>query len=176
MRQAKFVVALAAAASACPLHDLAEALEAGRAAAGPHDWPYAAACAAYANTTEVAWCGAGVRNSSGFAALAAAAGPRAAYVVAADGAGAALEDRPSQRACGIVGGVELKRREIGHRRRRGDSAAADEDDGRSPDSVLFGAPRFGARLPARFGDGRSAARAESEELLSVDGSAPTSPV
>ena len=84
MRQAKFVVALAAAASACPLHDLAEALEAGRAAAGPHDWPYAAACAAFANTTEVAWCGAGVRNSSGFAALAAAAGPRAAYVVAAE--------------------------------------------------------------------------------------------
>ena len=84
MRQAKFVVALAAAASACPLHDLAEALEAGRAAAGPHDWPYAAACAAYANTTEVAWCGAGVRNSSGFAALAAAAGPRAPYVLSAE--------------------------------------------------------------------------------------------
>ena len=42
MRQAKFVVALAAAVSACPLHDLAEALEAGRAAAGPHDWPYVA--------------------------------------------------------------------------------------------------------------------------------------
>ena len=31
MRQAKFVVALAAAASACPLHDLADALEKGRA-------------------------------------------------------------------------------------------------------------------------------------------------
>ena len=60
--------------------------------------------------------------------------------------------------------VELKRREIGHRRRRGDSAAVDDDDGRSPDSVLFGAPRFGAP------------RAEREELLSVDGSAPTSPV
>ena len=67
--------------------------------------------------------------------------------------------------------VELKRRELGHRRRRGDTV--DDDDGRSPDSVLFGAPRFGTRLPARFGDGRSA---ESEELLSVDGSAPTSPV
>ena len=67
--------------------------------------------------------------------------------------------------------VELKRREIGHRRRRG--AGDEDDDGRSPDSVLFGAPRFGARLPARFGDGRSA---ESEELLSIDGSAPTSPV
>ena len=63
-------IALAAAAAACPLHDLADALEKGRAAAGPHDWPYAAACAAFANTTEVAWCGAGVRNSSGFAALA----------------------------------------------------------------------------------------------------------
>ena len=69
--------------------------------------------------------------------------------------------------------VELKRRELGNRRRRGDSAAVDDDDGRSPDSVLFGAPRFGARLPARFGDGRSA---EREDLLSVDGSAPTSPV
>ena len=67
--------------------------------------------------------------------------------------------------------LELKRREIGHRRRRG--AGDDDDDGRSPDSVLFGAPRFGARLPARFGDGRSA---ESEELLSIEGSAPTSPV
>jgi len=52
-------------------------------------------------------------------------------------------------------------------------AGDEDDDGRSPDSVLFGAPRFGARLPARFGNGRSA---ESEELLSVDGSAPTSPV
>ena len=83
-----------------------------------------------------------------------------------------LEDRPSQRLYNIGKAfVELKRREIGHRRRRG---AGDEDnDGRSPDSVLFGAPRFGARLPARFGDGRSA---ESEELLSIDGSAPTSPV
>ena len=59
--------------------------------------------------------------------------------------------------------VELKRQEIGHRRRRGD-VAVDDDDGRSPDSVLFGAPRFGAP------------RAEREELLSVDGSAPTSPV
>ena len=53
---------------------------------------------------------------------------------------------------------------FGHRRRRGDSAAVDDDDGRSPDSVLFGAPRFGAP------------RAEREELLSIDGSAPTSPV
>ena len=79
-------VALGAAASACPLHDLADALERGAQAAGPHEWPYAAACAAY----------------------------------------------------------------------------------------VFGAPRFGARLPARFGDGRSAA--EREELLSIDGSAPTSPV
>ena len=86
-----------------------------------------------------------------------------------------LEDRPSQRLYNIGKAfVELKRRELGNRRRRGDDP--DEDDGRSPDSVLFGAPRFGARLPARFGDGRSAARAESEELLSVDGSAPTSPV
>jgi hypothetical protein len=58
-------IALAAAASACPLHDLADALEAGRIAAGPHDWPYAAACAAYSNTTEATWCGPGVRNSSG---------------------------------------------------------------------------------------------------------------
>ena len=83
-----------------------------------------------------------------------------------------LEDRPNQRLYNIGKAfVELKRREIGHRRRRG---AGDEDnDGRSPDSVLFGAPRFGARLPARFGNGRSA---ESEELLSIDGSAPTSPV
>ena len=81
-----------------------------------------------------------------------------------------LEDRPSQRLYNIGKAfVELKRREIGHRRRRGD----EDDDGRSPDSVLFGAPRFGSRLPARFGDGRSA---ESEELLSIDGSAPTSPV
>ena len=56
----------------------------------------------------------------------------------------------------------MKRREIGHRRRRG--AGDEDDDGRSPDSVLFGAPRFGAP------------RAEREELLSVDGSAPTSPV
>ena len=111
-------IALAAAASACSLHDLAEALEAGRAAAGPHDWPYAAACAAFANTTEETWCGPGVRNSPGFAALAAAAGPRGAYVVAA------------------------------------------ECDWPLPQ-------------PARFGDGRSA---ESEELLSIDGSAPTSPV
>ena len=97
-----------------------------------------------------------------------------------------LEDRPSQRLYNIGKAfVELKRRELGNRRRRGDP---DEDDGRSPDSVLFGAPRFGARLPARFGDGRSpdsvlfgaprfgAPRAEREELLSVDGSAPTSPV
>ena len=83
-----------------------------------------------------------------------------------------LEDRPSQRLYNIGKAfVELKRREIGHRRRRG--AGDEDDDGRSPDSVLFGAPRFGARLPARFGDGRSA---ESEELLSIDGSAPTSPV
>ena len=84
-----------------------------------------------------------------------------------------LEDRPSQRLYNIGKAfVELKRRELGNRRRRGDDP--DEDDGRSPDSVLFGAPRFGARLPARFGDGRSPA--EREELLSVDGSAPTSPV
>ena len=62
-------IALAAAAAACPLHDLADALEAGRAAAGPHEWPYAAACGAYANATEEVWCGAGVRNSSGLAAL-----------------------------------------------------------------------------------------------------------
>ena len=83
-----------------------------------------------------------------------------------------LDDRPNQRFYNIGKAfVELKRREIGHRRRRG--AGDEDDDGRSPDSVLFGAPRFGARLPARFGDGRSA---ESEELLSVDGSAPTSPV
>ena len=83
-----------------------------------------------------------------------------------------LEDRPSQRLYNIGKAfVELKRRELGHRRRR--RAGDEDDDGRSPDSVLFGAPRFGARLPARFGDGRSA---ESEELLSVDGSAPTSPV
>ena len=39
-------IALSAAASACPLHDLAEALERGAQAAGPHEWPYAAACAA----------------------------------------------------------------------------------------------------------------------------------
>ncbi|CAH0378742.1 unnamed protein product [Pelagomonas calceolata] len=58
-----------AAASACPLHDLADALERGVQAAGPHEWPYAAACAAYANTTEATWCGPGVRNSSGLAAL-----------------------------------------------------------------------------------------------------------
>ena len=77
-------IALAAAASACQLHDLADALEAGRAAAGPHEWPYAAACAAFANTTEETWCGAGVRNSPGFAALAAAAGLRAPYVIAAE--------------------------------------------------------------------------------------------
>ena len=84
---------------------------------------------------------------------------------------APLNDRPSQRLYNIGKAfVELKRRELGHRRRRG---ADEDDDGRSPDSVLFGAPRFGARLPARFGDGRSA---ESEELLSIDGSAPTSPV
>ena len=74
-----------------------------------------------------------------------------------------LEDRPSQRLYNIGKAfVELKRRELGNRRRRGDDP--DEDDGRSPDSVLFGAPRFGAP------------RAEREELLSVDGSAPTSPV
>ena len=47
---------------------------------------------------------------------------------------------------------------------------ANEQEKKSQD----GAPRFGARLPARFGDGRSAA--EREELLSIDGSAPTSPV
>ena len=70
------------AAAACPLHDIADALENGRAAAAPHEWPYAAACAAYANVTVV-------------------------------------------------------------------------------------------DLPARFGNGRSA---ESEEMLSIDGSAPTSPV
>ena len=35
------------AAAACPLHDIADALENGRAAAAPHEWPYAAACAAY---------------------------------------------------------------------------------------------------------------------------------
>ena len=87
---------------------------------------------------------------------------------------ALLNDRPRQRFYAVGKAfVELKRREIGHRRRRGDDPVGGEDDGRSPDSVLFGAPRFGARLPARFGDGRSA---ESEELLSIDGSAPTSPV
>ena len=87
---------------------------------------------------------------------------------------ALLNDRPRQRFYAVGKAfVELKRREIGHRRRRGDDPVGGEDDGRSPDSVLFGAPRFGARLPARFGNGRSA---ESEELLSVDGSAPTSPV
>ena len=57
--------ALGAAATACPLHDLADVLERGAQAAGPHEWPYAAACAAFANTTEETWCGAGVRNSSG---------------------------------------------------------------------------------------------------------------
>ena len=40
------------AATACPLHDLADALENGRAAAAPHEWPYAAACAAFSNATE----------------------------------------------------------------------------------------------------------------------------
>ena len=77
---------------------------------------------------------------------------------------ALLNDRPRQRFYAVGKAfVELKRREIGHRRRRGDTV--DDDDGRSPDSVLFGAPRFGARLPARFGNGRSA---ESEELLSIE--------
>ena len=32
-------VALGAAATACPLHDLADALEKGRATAAPHEWP-----------------------------------------------------------------------------------------------------------------------------------------
>ncbi len=78
---------------------------------------------------------------------------------------APLDDHPRQRFYAVGKAfVELKRRELGNRRRRGDSAAADDDDGRSPDSVLVGAPRFGAP------------RAEREELLSVDGSAPTSPV
>ena len=36
------------AAAACPLHDLADALERGAQAAAPHEWPYAAACAAFA--------------------------------------------------------------------------------------------------------------------------------
>ena len=44
---------LTAAATACPLHDLTAALEAGRATASPHEWPYAAACAAYSNATDV---------------------------------------------------------------------------------------------------------------------------
>ena len=57
-------ITLAAAATACPLHDIADALEAGRAAAGPHEWPYAAACAAFANTTEETWCAA-VRGGQG---------------------------------------------------------------------------------------------------------------
>ena len=76
---------------------------------------------------------------------------------------APLNDHPRQRFYAVGKAfVELKRRELGKRRRRGDDP--DEDDGRSPDSVLFGAPRFGAP------------RAEREELLSIDGSAPTSPV
>jgi hypothetical protein len=151
MRDVKLVVALAAAAAACQLHDIADALEKGRATAVPHEWPYAAACAAYANVTEETWCGPGVRNSSGLSALNAwSGGGYGAYRVAEE--------------CGAP---------LPQCFRRGDSAAVDDDDGRSPDSVLFGAPRFGARLPARFGDGRSA---ESEELLSIDGSAPTSPV
>ena len=61
-------IALAATATACQLHDLADALEAGRAA-GPHEWPYAAACAAYENTTTAVWCAVDVRTSSGLAAL-----------------------------------------------------------------------------------------------------------
>ena len=55
---------LTAAATACPLHDLTAALEAGRATASPHEWPYAAACAAYANTTEETWCSAGASNAA----------------------------------------------------------------------------------------------------------------
>ena len=76
---------LTAAATACPLHDLTAALEAGRATASPHEWPYAAACAAYSNATEETWCGAGVRNSSGLAALNAwSGGGYGAYRVAAE--------------------------------------------------------------------------------------------
>ena len=157
MRHVKFVVVLAAAAAACQLHDIADALENGRAAAAPHEWPYAAACAAFANTTDV------VARLLFFALI---------WRAARRPAPRPLDDRPSQRLYNIGKAfVELKRRELGNRRRRGDDP--DEDDGRSPDSVLFGAPRFGARLPARFGDGRSV---EREELLSIDGSAPTSPV
>jgi hypothetical protein len=78
------------AAAACPLHDLADALEAGRATAAPHEWPYAAACAAYSNATEETWCGGGVRNSSGLAALNAwSGGGYGAYRVAEE-CGAAL--------------------------------------------------------------------------------------
>ena len=130
------------AAAACPLHDLADALEAGRTAAAPHEWPYAAACAAFANTTDV------VARLLFFALI---------WRAARRPAPRPLDDRPSQRLYNIGKAfVELKRRELGHRRRRG---ADEDDDGRSPDSVLFGAPR-----------------AEREELLSIDGSAPTSPV
>ena len=216
-RRIRLLVAVAlGAAAACPLHDLAAALETGRAtAAGPHEWPYAAACAAFANTTAFnamallvnvlfagrdfnckplahsAQCSDGdaVVEIFGFDSIAEHWEKALGIIVlnyvvarllflgllvraARRPAPKPLDDRPNQRFYNIGKAfVELKRRELGHRRRRGDTV--DDDDGRSPDSVLFGAPRFGARLPARFGDGRSA---ESEELLSIDGSAPTSPV
>ena len=78
------------AATACPLHDLTDALERGAQAAGPHEWPYAAACAAYANTTEETWCAAGVRNSSGLAALNAWSGDGYGAYRVAEECGAAL--------------------------------------------------------------------------------------
>ena len=62
---------LAAFASACPLHDLHDVCARGEAegASSPREWAFAECCEAYAALGEEDWCGAGVRNSSGFAAL-----------------------------------------------------------------------------------------------------------
>ena len=62
---------LAAFASACPLHDLRDVCARGEAegASSPREWAFAECCEAYAALGEEDWCGDGVRNSSGFAAL-----------------------------------------------------------------------------------------------------------
>lgn len=78
---------LSCAAYAGPLQNLTTACHSN--ATAPHEWPYEDCCAAYKLLDESVWCAAGVRNSSGYAALNVWAGEYSAYRVAEE-CGAAL--------------------------------------------------------------------------------------
>ena len=72
---------LSCAAYAGPLQNLTTACHSN--ATAPHEWPYEDCCAAYKLLDESVWCAAGVRNSSGYAALNVWAGEYSAYSASA---------------------------------------------------------------------------------------------